>query len=345
MSLRLGVDAWNLPHDRRGIGRYVREIIGAWIRFGAETVNVELVIPERNVLFARGRYLRELAGNVPVRGRGRERGLDVIWFPWNGMSWIPATPAVATLHDASLFRMPPKDPVVADREHRPFRTAAARARRIITDSQFSKDELVRYLELEPAQIDVIPLGVSEVFRNRPASQLERGRYLVFVGDIEARKGLDTVTRALGRLPEAMRSNLELKVVGDRNVREESAAVGVRMSRTGWVDDRALADLYRNALALVYASEYEGYGLPIIEAMACGTPVIAAATAPSREAGGEAAIYFPQGDAEALASVIESLSRCSREEFMALASAGRSHTSGRTWERTARLTLSAIEACM
>jgi glycosyltransferase involved in cell wall biosynthesis len=344
MSLRLGVDAWNLPHDRRGIGRYVREIVSAWTRFGAETVNVELVIPERNVFFARGRYLRELAANVPVRSRGRERGLDVIWFPWNGMSWVPATPAVATLHDASLFRMPPKDPVVADREHRPFRTAAARARRIITDSQFSKDELVRYLELEAARIDVIPLGVSDVFREKPASQLERGRYLLFVGDVEARKGLDTVTRALGRLPEEMRSYLELKVVGD-GVREGPAAAGVRMSRTGWVDDRALADLYRNALALVYASEYEGYGLPIIEAMACGTPVIAAATATSREAGGEAAIYFPQGDAQALASAIERLSRCSREELIALASAGRSHTSGRTWERTARLTLRAIEGCL
>lgn len=341
MSLRVGIDAWNLPNDRRGIGRYVREIVSAWIRFGTQAVAVELVVPEPNTLLARGRYFRELDARVPVRSRGREQGLDVVWYPWNGMSWVSKVPAVATLHDASLFRIPPDDPQVKEREQRPFLTAASRARRIITDSQFSKEELVRFLAIEAERIDVIPLGVSEVFtRAIPASDPQR--YLLVVGHTEPRKGLSTVLEALALLPAALRSSLELKIVGTGAATGETSAYeGVRVTRLGWVEDRALAQLYRDALALVYPSNYEGYGLPIIEAMAAGAPVIAAGTRSSLEAGGSAAAYFPPGDPRALAAAIERLAAAASDEIEDTRAAGRRYAVGRKWEDTARLTLESL----
>jgi glycosyltransferase involved in cell wall biosynthesis len=343
MSLRVGVDAWNLPSDRRGIGRYVREIVRVWAALGLQRVQPVLLVPERNTLFARGRYEREVGAKLPVRNRQRASEVDVLWYPWNGMSWLPPTAAVATLHDASLFRLPPQDAAVREKEQRPFVVAAAQARRIITDSEFSKKELVHYLGVAPDKVDVISLGVSAVFFESRARQ-EGGSYLLFVGNVEARKGLETLVDALDRLPAQVRSGLELVIVGAAG--KASWHVGqagqVRIRAMGWVDDPTLAELYRNALALVYPSEYEGFGLPIIEAMACGTLVIAADTPSSREAGGTAAFYVPPRDVFALAEAITGLVSMSADIKEERRERGRELATARTWSETALQTLASIE---
>ncbi|HXW76576.1 MAG TPA: hypothetical protein VEJ20_04125, partial [Candidatus Eremiobacteraceae bacterium] len=128
LGLRIGVDAWNLPGDRRGIGRYVRNIVREWRN--AKEVDVALIIPESLTLFAASRYRAALGdATIPVLSRaasGRGR-FDVVWFPWNGMSWIAAGVSVATLHDASLFAHPPADGEFARKEQQPFVTAAEHA--------------------------------------------------------------------------------------------------------------------------------------------------------------------------------------------------------------------------
>src|SRR5579864_3248073 len=106
MGLHIGVDAWNLPGDRRGIGRYVREIARRWSAWGSQRVRVTLIVPERPAWLAARRYVAELgAGSIPVRSRASTHrlGLDALWFPWNGMSWTAPGVKVATLHDASRF--------------------------------------------------------------------------------------------------------------------------------------------------------------------------------------------------------------------------------------------------
>jgi glycosyltransferase involved in cell wall biosynthesis len=345
MSLRVGVDAWNLLSDRRGIGRYVREIVRAWAALGSQRVQPVLLVPERNTLLARGRYEQEAGAKLPVRNRRHASEVDIVWFPWNGMSWLPATAAVATLHDASLFRLPPQDPAVREKEQRPFVVAAAQARRIITDSEFSKKELVHYLGVAPDKVDVVSLGVSAVFFESRARQ-ERGSYLLFVGNVEARKGLETVVDALKILPAHIRNGLELVIVGAGG--KVSWYLGqaheVRIRAVGWVDDPKLAELYRGALALVYPSEYEGFGLPILEAMACGTLVIASDTPSSHEAGGSAAIYVAPRDVCALAEAIAGLVSSSadidiKKERRAR---GRELARAHTWYKTAVQTLASIE---
>ena len=170
---------------------------------------------------------------------------------------------VATLHDASLFACPPQDPLVREREQRPFRVAATQVRRIITDSQFSKTELVRYLDINPDTIDVIYLGVSATFaRGESPSGTEGLRYLLFVGEPERRKGLPVLLEAIAQLPAQLRESLELVVAGaGGQFPLPTTPESVRVRSVGWVDDMTLASLYRHALALVYPSEYEGFGLP------------------------------------------------------------------------------------
>ncbi|HEY5341931.1 MAG TPA: hypothetical protein VIK27_12955, partial [Candidatus Aquilonibacter sp.] len=108
--IHVGVDAWNLPGDRRGIGRYLRSLLRVWRERFADRVSVSLIVPEWHTWTVRDRYRREVEGTAyPVISRalhGRAP-LDVLWFPWNGCSWTNfSLPAVATLHDASNFVVP-----------------------------------------------------------------------------------------------------------------------------------------------------------------------------------------------------------------------------------------------
>ncbi|HXW52396.1 MAG TPA: glycosyltransferase family 1 protein, partial [Candidatus Acidoferrales bacterium] len=259
-----------------------------------------------------------------------------------------SVPAVATLHDASLFSMPPTDPQVSEREQRPFRVAASKAVRIITDSAFSRAELAMHLKIDPADIDVVHLGVSQVFAERePAVQSShRTPYLLFVGALEARKGFFTLLDALKLLPTFGASAVDVVLAGQGTEVQVFPPVGEsRIRSVGWVDDQALARLYREALALVYPSEYEGYGLPIVEAMAAGTPAVAADTPSSREAGGSAALYFPPGDALMLAKVIASLAVAPDDVRADIRRRGEEHARSRTWDETAQQTLSVFERAL
>jgi glycosyltransferase involved in cell wall biosynthesis len=341
MPLRVGIDAWNLPGDTRGIGRYVREIVRRWAAWGPQKICPTLLVPEWASLFVRRRYLWEVGVELPVKHRRAERQMDVVWYPWNGVSWRATAPIVATLHDASQFRMPPADPEVRGREQRPFLEAAKVARRLITDSQFSKAELVRYLEVDPEQIDVVYLGVNDIFRANDSPVQTRSRYLLFVGEPERRKGLSTLLEAMALLPNRLKQSTEIVVAGARGEHLlPEAPAGVRMRNVGWVSDAELATLYRQAMALVYPSEYEGFGLPIVEAMASGTPVIAADTPSSREAAGDAALYASPSDPKSLAERIQAV--LGQPELRdRLRTLGFENVRERCWERTAEETFASI----
>ena len=131
--IALGVDAWNLPGDRRGIGRYLRAILREWWRDARAPVEVTLIVPEWHTWTVAERYLREVENRpyrvVSRKFHGRAR-LDALWFPFNGCSWTNfALPATATLHDASNFVVAGYAPAT----QRIFRAAAQRCRALITD--------------------------------------------------------------------------------------------------------------------------------------------------------------------------------------------------------------------
>jgi len=354
MGLHIGVDAWNLADDRRGIGRYVRMILSRWARLDRKRIRATLVIPERFTWFEKRRYLKTLEFDPPsVRHRdsvGR-CGFDALWFPWNGLSWTPSGVKVATIHDGFFFAWPPHDPAIAAREQLPVRTAARVASQIITDSHFSKSELMRFLGLPAERIDVVHLGVDEqLLRERHESATFEGasRYILFVGELESRKGIDTLLDAASRLPETLRSSTVVAIAGHLSERPDlhgqpvpPPPPGVRVELLGHVSDARLRSLYAGAAAFVFPSRYEGFGLPVLEAMACGAPVIASDAASIPEAGGDAAMYFPVGDAGALAVAME---RVFTDSAMAnvLREAGRKRAAAMSWDITAEQTLAVFE---
>jgi glycosyltransferase involved in cell wall biosynthesis len=342
--IRIGMDAWNLPGDQRGIGRYVRSVLGVWAASAADRVSVTLVIPERITWFAAKRYRNELVGRYHYESASRARlaaaKLDVLWFPFNGVSWNDTFPgpAVATLHDASTFVLPD----YGDDARAPFRLAARRCSRLLTDSQFSAHELARELAVPLDRFTTVPLGVAPAPLNPQQPSVvpkQYGRFVLYVGGTEPRKNLSTVFAAMRRLFERD-AELTLVLIGPMPFTLPPHE-NVRVAALGHVDDETLTAFYRACIAFIYPSTYEGFGLPILEAMSYGAPVIAARSSSLPEVGGDAALYVePYDDAGFADAVMALLERPALTSQ--LRERGRARAAAMTWERTAEATLTVIE---
>jgi glycosyltransferase involved in cell wall biosynthesis len=236
-------------------------------------------------------------------------------------------PAVVTVHDLSFER----DPSVMGRADRlVFKTVVPRSARraavVIAVSERTRDDLVELYGIPAEKIVVTPHGVDPVFR--PGEAKANGRYLLFVGAVQARKD------PLAALRAADATGLELVVVGPR----KDEALARELSRRGatvrgWVEKDELAELYRGAAALVLPTRYEGFGLPVLEAMASGTPVVTTPDPAVQEVAAGAALYAePDGLADAVRSALER-----RGE---LAAAGLERARSFSWQETARRTAEA-----
>lgn len=337
--ISVGVDAWNLPGDRRGIGRYVRALLTQWQHF-SNRIRPVLIVPEWHTWTVAGRYRTEVSGQrlkVVSRRYHRRAHLDLLWFPFNGPSWTEfSLPSVATLHDASTFVLPGFD----EAARATFRLAASRCTHIITDSDFSKRELLRELQLPDERITAIPLGIvaPPVTRMR-LDVTALGRFVLFVGENEPRKGYDTLVAALAQLSQNG-VRIPLVVAG---VPKDAAATGYAfpIHILGHVDDATLGALYRCCAMFVYPSRYEGFGLPVLEAMSYGAPVIASSAASIPEAGGDAALYVPPADANALAEAIAAV-WSDPALAKALGQRGLTRAAAMPWRRTAEKTLEVFE---
>ena len=345
--LAVGVDAHNLLHDRRGIGRYARALLRRWIVRDAARIRTVLLVPNAIPAFVAGALARELdVERVVVRRRASalRSHLDLAWHPWNGIFFDSGTTDVATIHDVWPFvDAPAEDPRLAESRQRPFVVAAQRANRIITDSEFSRSEILRHLGVDPDKIDVIPLGVdaSALDGSAPPARLEGfARYVLFVGETEGRKDIATLLAAMARLPEPLRSTTALIVAG-RVAASATVPHGVRVDFRGEVGDRELESLYAGAAVFAFPSRYEGFGLPLLEAMACGAPVVASDAASIPEAAGDAALFFTAGDAAACAAALE---RVLTDDALSssLRQRGRKRAATMTWDRCADATLDVLE---
>ena len=235
------------------------------------------------------------------------------------------TPAVVTVHDLSFER----DATAMGRADRViFRTlvprAVRRAARVLTVSERTKRDLIDLYGTPERKIVVTPNGVDPSFT--PGAGEARGGFLLYVGAIQARKD------PLAALGAARAVGLPLVVVGPE--REPALAQQLRdggADLRGYVSGSELVSLYRRAEALVFPSRYEGFGLPVLEALACGTPVVATDDPAVHEVAGDAAVYAPRD--ELAAAVERALSERER-----LAAAGLERARLFSWEESARRTL-------
>jgi glycosyltransferase involved in cell wall biosynthesis len=226
-------------------------------------------------------------------------------------------PSLVTVHDLTFMLLRER---YRGRANALYATAATRysarrADRVLCGSQATRALLLTHLGLDAGRVDVIPYGVAETFFAEPAVTADRGDeladrpYLLFVGTWEARKGLPVLLEAMRRV-NAHGARVRVVLAGQRGWGTEQVLGAMRRDPAVELrerpDDEQLARLYRDALALVYPSEMEGFGLPVAEAMACGCPVIASDLPSIREFAGDLPLYIEPGDSARLAGHVESL---------------------------------------
>ncbi len=281
----------------------------------------------------------------------RRARVDVIHAPAYTAPWVAHAPVVVSIHDVTYERHPEWYPYRRDPLRRMFyRRSALSAAHVITISEFSAAEITAAYGIPREHITVTPLAADSRFRpaadgSSPAARGVTPPYVLHVGDLHERRNVETVIAAVAaaRRTGGPTASLSIVLVGsDRGVwgalRAQAAAEGMTDSlvHLASVSEEELVNLYRGAEALVYPSVYEGFGLPLIEAMAAGTPVLASRAACIPEVTGDAArLLDPSNTSEWTTAISEVVGSAARRVQMR--QAGLVRAAAFTWERTARLT--------
>jgi len=359
--LRIGIDGRAFASPAAGVRRYVNGLTRALLALGEPLTIVALGGRGPSVLPPGTGHVTEpphpptnlgwtLVG-LPLAAR--RAAVDVIHAPsYTAPFWSPV-PVVLTIHDVSYERHPQWYPYQRDWARRVFyRRSAHAASHILTISCFSASEITAAYRIPAERMTVTPLGVDDAFVPADSDllgELPAGvsqPYLLHVGDLHVRRNLpmlvDAVLAARRRIGGAPPLSLVLAGV-DRGAGDEVSGIAARAGaddavvRLGSIGEKRLCTLYRGAIALAYPSLYEGFGLPLVEAMACGTPVIASNTASIPEVLGSAGVLIDPVDGQAWTNAIVDVMNDGQTRSR-LRSAGLKRAAEFTWKRTAKLTL-------
>ncbi len=355
--LRIGVDGRAFTSPAGGVRRYVRELYAAMARTG--TVDVVAIGAETGAVPAGVTALpaASLPTNLGWMGvslplAARKAALDVFHAPDYKAPLWGVHPQAVTIHDVSYARVPEWNAYRDDPARRYFyRRGALAADRVITDSEFSRAEITAAYGIPPARIDVVPLAAAATLTPGSCDPARlpadvQAPYALHVGDLQVRRNLAT---ALDAIVGVRRAGQHLNLVCAGVDRGVAASLRARAAEardpgaivfTGPVDDDVLLNLYRGAAMLLYPSRYEGFGLPVLEAMQCGVPVVASRAASIPEVLGDAGLLLDPLDVAAWQAAVV---RVSLEPGLAdhMRAAGISRAATFSWKRTADETLGVL----
>jgi glycosyltransferase involved in cell wall biosynthesis len=354
--VRIAFDVAPLSHPRTGVGNYIRGSLAGLVEAAGDRHEVVAFAPTSPQGLKR---IPEALAGIPVETRLRffpfahfwrqgwsrlgrppvERFLgpvDVLHF--SDWMYPPQRGGIRStmVHDVVPLRFPEWVQGRTKRMHgAKYRNAARTCDVIFVNSEFTKGEAVELLGVAPEKVVVAYPGVDERFRPG-GDRADLGRpYVLTVATLEPRKNLETLLAA--RLPEGH----ALAVVGAAGWGSQPALDRPDVTRLGYVDDDELARLYRGAAAFVYPSRFEGFGIPIVEALASGVPVVASAHPSLDEASGDAAVRADPDDPAAIAAALEAALR-RRDELIPR---GLAHAARFRWSETGRTMLETFSAIL
>ncbi len=361
--MRVAIDARKL-HDF-GIGTYIRNLLKQLARLDRTSEFVLLVghadIDIAPTLGPNFRTVLEAAPNYSIREQihvpwllGRERP-DVFHAPHYVLPVAIRSRSVVTIHDCIHLRFPQYLPNRAAYYYARVAiwTAARQSARVLTVSEASKRDILHFVDIDADKIEVVYNAIDERFWQRPTDEeigrvRERfqlnSRFVLYVGNIKPHKNLVRLIEAFARLRQRGLDDVSLLIIGDeisklpalrRAVHRNKLHKSVRF--LGYVNDETLVVLYQLASAFAFPSLYEGFGLPALEAMACGTPVVTSNLSCLPEIAGGAAELVDPYDVEA---ITVGLTRVLTNSTLAadLIERGRTRAKDFSWERSVARTL-------
>jgi glycosyltransferase involved in cell wall biosynthesis len=361
--MKLAVEVTTCTSERTGIGYYTEHLVDALIATAASGDEVALI---GNRALAPG-AAEKWAGRVRTDGARiryvwmqrdagrllREAGADFAVFPNYLAPLVCPCPYLNIVHDLALIRTPQFFNTRKRLLVRPLLPIVARgAVAVGTVSEASRRDVIALLGIAPERIVMLPgaphpacrpPGAADIARVRDRYGISARPYVLTVGTLEPRKNLPMLLRAFDRLRAqagTAAAELDLVAVGAKGWRDRElrAELALRLSSghvhlLGYVPEADLVALYGGATLMAYPSHFEGFGLPVVEAMACGTPVVATDVEALREVSGGAAILVPPGDDQALAAQIARLVQDADVRAAARAR-GLARAAAFSWEATA-----------
>jgi glycosyltransferase involved in cell wall biosynthesis len=377
--VRVAIDARPaIAPTKTGVGYYTWNLIHALPRVDPDTTYLAWYLNLRRLLGRPGFFTDIRAPNfaerwTPFPARwfwllSRKQLPRVEWFlrfdVFFATNYLPPPvrrrPVVVTVHDLAFKLLPETAPHASQRWLAGIDDAVRRAAGILVPSESTKRDLVRVYDVDPDRVTAALLGVDrDRFSPAPPAAVEEvrsrygldGPYLLFLGGIEQRKNVPRIIEAWGRLPRDLRPRLAIAggAVGwdpegrgqlDRPLRSLLADVRRDVVFTGYVTEEEKVALLSGAVAFVYPSLYEGFGLPVAEALACGTPVVTSGVSSLPEVAGDAAVYVEPAD---VGSIADGIRRVLEDDELRgrLRRDGPRRAAELTWDRTARATAGAL----
>ena len=374
MKIAINGSFWDRPAT--GSGQYVRELLPALARLDAGH-SYELILPDDHASIG---ALPPNVSVRNASSRWSSANLSKLWFeqiafaracrraqaslahiPYFASPFFPSTRTIVTIHDLIPLLLPAYRGSLRVRMYTQLVAAAARrADAIIADSECSKRDIVRHLGIDAARVHVIYLAASGAYR--PVADLTGVRfkyklpdkYLLYLGGFDQRKNVRAIIEAFARLSEFYSAGCRLVLAGVNlgvdsalfpnplRIARQAGLPDAAIQYLGWVDEQDKPALYSGAAAFLFASSYEGFGLPPLEAMACGAPVISSNASSLPEVVGDAGIYVAPDDVAGWADAIRAvLTDDARRATMR--DRGRVQAQKFSWERAARETLAVYQS--
>lgn len=366
--MRLGINAKRLTGKRTGVGRYILNLITEWNRMSLPFEQVVLYtfteldagIPQLSSVFDVQRIdtkLPMLFLENPLLS-ARAKDVDLFFSPSYMLPLGYRGRCVVTIHDMLQEIFPETFPWWSRyRYGSVYRYSARRAEGILTDSENSKRDICKYYHVDEEKVKAIPLAADPIFRPiQDADALEQVRqkyslgaepFFLFVGKLAKRRNMPNLIQAFKELKTRHRPAHRLMIVGLNtlalNIQGliEELGLGGQVLYMPYIPDEELVLLYNAADAFVYPSEYEGFGLPVLEAMACGTPVITLDNSSLSEVAEGAALLLKSASVQELCEAMYALSTDTsrRQELI---DGGLERSRQFSWERTAKETMAYLK---